>query len=75
MKLAEMAGKNPNSLVLADIYNHKIFQLLDDRNNVSSIRDNDITAAYEIIPQSNANPDKLLWFQVIINPSLLLPHF
>jgi len=63
-KLAEMTGKKPNTLLLADVYNHKIFQLLDDRSNVSNIRDTDVTAAYEIIPQANATKDNILYIQV-----------
>jgi ubiquitin carboxyl-terminal hydrolase 4/11/15 len=64
-KLAEMTGKKPNTLLLADVYNHKIFQLLDDRSNVSNIRDTDVTAAYEIIPQANATKDNILYIQVV----------
>jgi hypothetical protein len=62
-KVAAMAGKNPQSLILTDVYNHKIFQLLDDHRDVSSIRDTDVTVAYEIIPQLE-NQDKILYIQV-----------
>src|SRR4051812_20197190 len=50
-KLAALADVPVAELQLADIYNSRIWQLLADDRSVGSIRDSDVTFAFQIIPQ------------------------
>ncbi len=48
--LSQLCGIPPERLHLCDIYEHSIFEILKDNKPVSTIRVNDVLAAYEVPP-------------------------
>lgn len=48
--LAELTGVPQRNMAFADIYNHNIYELLQDNKAVHTIGANDIIAAYEVEP-------------------------
>lgn len=48
--LAEMTGIPPDRLILCDIYDNTVYELLNDKKHISTIRPNDVIGAYENEP-------------------------
>lgn len=53
--LSEMTGIPVAKLILADLYEHNIYELLNEKKLISSIRPNDIIAAFEVEPYTNSS--------------------
>ena len=49
-ELSDLCGIPPDRLHICDVYDHAIFEILKDNKPVSSIRGNDVLAAYELPP-------------------------
>jgi ubiquitin carboxyl-terminal hydrolase 4/11/15 len=53
--VSRLAGIPATHLVVADIYENTVYELLDDKKSVSTIRSNDFIAAFEVDPHTNSN--------------------
>jgi ubiquitin carboxyl-terminal hydrolase 4/11/15 len=51
--LGKMTGIPAGKLILADLYEHNIYELLNEKKVVSSIRPTDVIGAFEVEPYSN----------------------
>ncbi len=51
--LAGLTGIPVNHLVLADIFENVVYELLDDKKSVSTIRPNDLIVAFEVDPYTD----------------------
>jgi hypothetical protein len=47
--VSKLAGIDPEKVVLADLYNSRLFAFLSDSKQISTIRPNDVTLAYVTI--------------------------
>jgi ubiquitin carboxyl-terminal hydrolase 4/11/15 len=51
--MSKLSGIPVTRLVICDVYQHGIYQILPDAKNVSEIRPEDVTAAYEVDPYTS----------------------
>jgi ubiquitin C-terminal hydrolase len=64
-KVGQIAGIVADRLLLADIYHGRIFQLLNDEASVTSIRENDVTFAYELMQEEDPGIKKVQHLQMV----------